>query len=245
MIDKLKSGYVESYSIPILRGVNETSEVDPVLLHKFLPGILEVREDLELCLVHKDDNEVILSANFIEELKGEILALLNINNQAEKTKEYELKTKILAELPPVDLKGTYVFSPCYEVRNLDEALACGGVQNCSVLTIIDKSKKKHYMGHIDGDVSVQEILNSLEGVDLNSSEIYVLPGFSGALSFERIFVALLKKEVAKKTVILSCDYKNKITGGLGMTSHDGELYLDPEEAEDFGTTYESNKKYEV
>lgn len=120
-------------------------------------------------------------------------------------------------------KGTFVAQNYFKVAPLNTPLATSGVNTCAALIIIDKKSGKHYLAHIDPSASVEQIQRSLGGIDLSSSEIYVMKGMTHSGTVQNIFTALMQKGVENRAKFVFFSG----TGFPGITSYNGELYLDP------------------
>jgi len=149
-------------------------------------------------------------------------------NIKSKDNEYNLDIVNVDEPFPDNINFTPVYAPKYICKDINNALVVGDVSYCSALSIINKKLGEHYMGHIDPEVSVDVILKSLEDIEIDQeTNLYILFGSIKHLSFERILLTLMEKDLILQTKIINYE-KTENTGGREVSAYRGGLYLAPD-----------------
>jgi len=78
------------------------------------------------------------------------------------------------------------------------ALAANNVSDGCVIMAYDKRGRKQYLGHVTPRVPVKAIIESFEGINLENSEIYILPGMKQSSAMANTLRALKAAGVGKK-----------------------------------------------
>ncbi|MFA5004970.1 MAG: hypothetical protein WC561_02435, partial [Candidatus Omnitrophota bacterium] len=123
-------------------------------------------------------------------------------------------------------QGIFVTPGYFKAAAIDVPLATTGAATCAALVVVDQQKRQHYLAHVNSETSMEQIVSSLQGLDLENSQVYIMEGILKSETIRHIITALMDKGIIDKAkFIYPSGDKSE---GTGITVYNGKLYLQPQ-----------------
>lgn len=123
-------------------------------------------------------------------------------------------------------QGIFVTPGYFKAAAIDVPLATTGAATCAALVVVDQQKRQHYLAHVTSEISMEQIVSSLQGLDLENSQVYIMEGILKSETMRHIITVLMDKGIVDKVGFIYPSGDK--SGGTGITVYNGKLYLQPQ-----------------